>query len=158
MPMPQNLAHDARHARKRLFWLVPGDKIDESHGLGFQSFAQVRILQFSLAIQQVIYLGQKDPFRVQESVAVAEDQLQLFDGPQRAPDSGGAPYKADRSPLETFRELEHVDEILQHAWHAAVVFRGDDDQPSGLENGLGKRSEDFWFLRIRTGMKYFRWE
>jgi hypothetical protein len=43
--------------------------------------------------------------------------------------------------LKALREFQHINEILQHAGHPAVVFGRDDMQTGGLQNRIGKRLE-----------------
>src|SRR5262245_41001070 len=87
-------------------------KFDEAGGLLLQAVAQFGVFEFGFVIKQVIDLWQEHAFRIEVSVAVAENHLQHFDGPQCAPHPRAETHEAHWTALEALREFEHVDEIL----------------------------------------------
>ena len=86
-------------------------------------------------------------------VAVAEYLLELLDWSQSAEHACGNSGKGHRAPLETLRERQQIDEILQRSREPAVILRHDDMQAAGRKHGVGERFETVGFLRIRLGRK-----
>src|SRR5688572_5276510 len=136
--------------------LQPLDKVDVSRSLIAQPFSDVRVRECTLFGEQAANPWQKDAFGIEEGIAISKNHLELFHGPERAPHARSQADKTDGPLLETLRELQHVDEILQYAWHASVVFGCDDDEPLRLENTIRKRSEGPGLLAVGRRRKDFR--
>ena len=125
--------------RAQLRLLQTLDKIHKALRLFAQAFEQFGIVQPSVFVQQGIDLRQENAFRKNVGVAIAENGLQLLDGPQRAPDSRGESRETNGTMLEALGKFQHVHEILEHAGNAAVVFGRDDVQAGRLQNRFGER-------------------
>ena len=63
-----------------------------------------------------------------ESVAVAEDLLEMLHGAKATKLAGGESDIADRAVFEAFGKGEHIDEELEDARHASVVLGNDNDE------------------------------
>ena len=138
------------------FYLIEAfDEVDETLGLGLEAGKEFGTFQTVGFIEQGIDMRDKNALGIDEGVAVAEDGLELFDGPERAPDAGGDADEAHGTLLEALGELEHVYEIFQDARDAAVVFGREDDETGGFEDGVGERMEGLRFLGVGGGMKNF---
>src|SRR6185503_152367 len=129
------------------------DELDKAFGLRPEALNQFWILQPPLFVQQSVHLRQEDALGIKVGVAVSKYQLQLFNGPQGAPNARRHAHETNRSFLETLGKLQHVDEILEHARQSAVVFRRDQDDTRRVEHGIGERLESPRLFRIRRGQK-----
>src|SRR2546425_6869179 len=97
------------------------DEINKAIRLRLQTIQQFRVFQPAVGVEQVVDRGEEHAIRINERIAVNEDGLELLNGTQGAPHPCRQANKAHRPIDETLRELEHVDEILQHTGNAAVV-------------------------------------
>ena len=88
------------------------DEINEPRSLFAQSIQQFRARQPPVFIEQTVDLRQENALRINERVAITENRLDLLDGPQRAPNARRHARKTNWPALETFREFQHIDEIL----------------------------------------------
>src|SRR5438105_787316 len=75
------------------------DEINKSVRLRLQPIQQFRVFQPAPGVEQVVDRGQEHTIRINERIAVAEDGLELFDGPQGAPHARRQANKAYR-PIE----------------------------------------------------------
>src|SRR5439155_17979885 len=96
------------------------DEINKTTRLHLQTIQQFGLFQPAVGVEQVVDRGQEHAIRINERIAVNEDGLELLNRTQGAPHSCRQANKAHRPIDETLRELEHVDEILQHTRNAAV--------------------------------------
>src|SRR5262249_30680312 len=126
----------------------PFDKLDKAGGLLADAFLNLRVGEFALVSDALTHPRQEHAFGIDEGIAIAEDRRELFDRAQGAPHPRGEADETHGALLETFRELQHVDEVFEHARHAAVVFRRDHNQSLGLQHPLGKRREGLRLLRV----------
>ena len=131
------------------------DEGDEAIGLDSQAVQEFGVVQPAGVVEVGMDVRDENALGINEGVAVAEDGLKLFNRPQRTPDAGGDTDEAHGPFLEALGKLEHVDEIFQDAGDAAVVFRRDDDETGGPEDGVGKGMKGFWFFGVGSWRKYF---
>src|ERR1039457_4091713 len=134
------------------------DELHKASRLLAKTFEQFGAFQPAMVIQQMSDSRQKDAFGKNVGIAIAKKLLKLLDGSQRAPDARRDACETGRTPLEALREFQHINEILEHAGNAAVVFRRDDMQPGRLQNRVGKGLKGFWLFGVRTRRKNFRWQ
>lgn len=111
-----------------LFRLESADEAQETFGLGAEAGEQFGVRQAALSIEDIIDSVEKYALGKDVSVAVAEDALELFDGPQRTPNARRYAGETHGAMLEAFREFQHINEIFKHAGHPTVVFGRDDVQ------------------------------
>src|SRR5205809_5713 len=79
--------------------------------------------EFSAIVQQIVYLWKKYALRIEKGISIAEDKLELLDWPQRSPNACAQSYKTDRPTFKAFGELQHIDEVLEDARNASIIFR-----------------------------------
>lgn len=111
-------------------------KLSEVERLAGKAFIQLRI--GGRIIRGKFLHDRRDENSVGEDVgvAVAEDELKLFDGAEAAPDSGSDTDKRGGFVLKAFGEFEQVDEIFEHTGEGTVVFGEDDVQAGRIEDFL----------------------
>jgi hypothetical protein len=95
----------------------------------------------------------KHAIRVRMGIAIAKDHLKLLDRAEPAPHAGRLADECDGLAIEALGELEHVDEIFQHARERAVVFRGDDMQALRVEHALLDRLHRGRFFGVGARIK-----
>src|ERR1700722_2586122 len=132
------------------------DKVDVTLRLGFETAQQIGVGQSALIIQETVDARHKDPDGIDEGIAIAKNLLELLNGPECAPDTGGKADKTHRALFEAVGKFQHVDEIFQDAGHAAVVLRRDNDEAVGFEDGLRKGMKRRRFLGVGRRRKNFR--
>src|SRR3982750_452489 len=89
-------------------------KSDETLRLFLQTLEQFCVFDLPAVVQEIVNLRQKHALGIDVGIAITEDSLQLLDRSQRTPNTRRHAGETNRSPLETLRELEHVDKILEH--------------------------------------------
>lgn len=117
------------------------DKINKSVRLRFQTPKNLGILNTTLRIENFLNQRNKHALRIDEGLAIPKHQFQFLNRTQRSPNSRRQSDETDRAHAKAFREFQHINEILEHARHAAVVFRCDNDQSVGIDHGLRKEVE-----------------
>src|SRR6267142_3724879 len=87
----------------------------EAEGLLFQALDNGGVGEISRGVEFVLHARDEDAIRISVGIAIAKDQLELLDGAQAAPDAIGFADECHGLAVEAFGELEHVDEIFEHA-------------------------------------------
>lgn len=143
-------------AAPQLFLTQLFNKVHEAGGLSLKALGNFIVGEFARGIEQLADAGHEDTARKNECIPITEDGLQLFDRPERTPDSRGQPDETNWPMFEAFRKGQHVDEVFQHTWDTAVVFRSNDDDAIRCENLIGESGKAGGLLCVGTGRKNFR--
>ena len=115
------------------------DEAEEPGGLPAQAGHEFLVVQSSIGTDQLVDARYEDPFRIDVGVAIAEHALEVFDGTEATPLASRQADERNGATLEGGGKGKEVDEVLECSGIGAVVFRDDDDQAAGLDDGVGGR-------------------